>query len=285
MTCLICNYVISQYYLLHFLLYILPICEFFNFCLFLCLLLPSHPCCAWLASILGSNMIFPVNPMTHLQTSTENWWQNMHHTDVAHSYWNVEYASIACVCMLIHYMHTQLLTCLFYWQLPISCNVIMTNFTLHFVNNSPLNVDTNTTNNSTNISSLFPAHPSSSFSSHINTSSTSSSPFNLTTVRSGHPSSSSSTHHFCSGHHTVPIYNPELDLSPGIAGYRISNPSIMAVCPIRASLDVSWSKLKVEDVLKFNTALFLMYRSALLYHSKSDDKFMLFGIAYNWTEL
>ena len=48
---------------------------------------------------------------------------------------------------------------------------------------------------------------------------------------------SSSNH--CGGPHPVIMYTAELDPSPGIAAYRVTNPSIMAVCPVRASLDVS----------------------------------------------
>ncbi|XP_071853962.1 kynureninase-like isoform X2 [Apostichopus japonicus] len=46
----------------------------------------------------------------------------------------------------------------------------------------------------------------------------------------------------------------ELDLSPGIAGYRISNPSIMAAVPIRASLDV-FNKTCMADLRAKSTLL------------------------------
>lgn len=47
--------------------------------------------------------------------------------------------------------------------------------------------------------------------------------------------------------------NNELELSPGIAGYRISNPSIFATCPLRASLDVfrmtSMAELRAKSMV------------------------------------
>ncbi|XP_041481123.1 kynureninase-like isoform X1 [Lytechinus variegatus] len=47
--------------------------------------------------------------------------------------------------------------------------------------------------------------------------------------------------------------NNELELSPGISGYRLSNPSIFAACPLRASLDVfrktSMSELRAKSVV------------------------------------
>ncbi|XP_072037866.1 kynureninase-like [Amphiura filiformis] len=48
--------------------------------------------------------------------------------------------------------------------------------------------------------------------------------------------------------------NNEMELSPGISGYRISNPSIMAVCPIRASLDI-FNQTSVERLRMKSKAL------------------------------
>ena len=94
-------------------------------------------------------------------------------------------------------------------------------------NNSPVNTHnlfTHSTNNSTTSDSSNNLHhlyhqPGSSSSSSSN--------------------GRSSSNNHCCGHHPVLVYDSELELSPGIAGYRLTNPSIMAIAPIRASLDVS----------------------------------------------
>lgn len=61
----------------------------------------------------------------------------------------------------------------------------------------------------------------------------------------------------------------ELDLSPGIAGYRISNPSIMAAVPIRASLDV-FNKTSIAD-LRAKSVLLTGYLEYLLKREFSKD--------------
>ena len=129
------------------------------------------------------------------------------------------------------------------------------------INNSPVNTHnlfTHSTNNSTTSDSFNNHHlyqqPGSSSSSS-----------------NGH--SSSNTH--CCGHHPVLVYDSELDLSPGIAGYRLTNPSIMAIAPIRASLDVSKQGLSWTNLIVILYYRKTKYSQSLWQIGRPDSKCIL----------